>query len=374
MSLFATPSISTSAEPATARRAIVASLLALAAAGSGLPIAAHAQPAATFPSKPVTLLVPFPPGAATDAVARALAVPLAKHLGQQVIVENRPGAAGTMATSMVAQSAATDGHTVAIAPATIFRVPHLQKVPYETMKDLTFIMNFSGYTFSLVVAESTGIKSVPEFVTYAKANPGKVSIGASGAGSTGHIATHMLGQKSGTDLTFVPFKGGAEVLSAFVGGHISAVIDGGWAQIEKQGKGRVLMTFQDKRIPRLPNVPTAREAGYDIVSISPIGLVGPKNMDPKAVRAWHDAMKASLADPAYRKLLELHDLEDAYLSGDDYRKLAQRLWVDKSKRAAASTPSPPTPGCPPTPSAANSPKAGAGRRTRCGWRSSCARG
>ena len=331
MSLFATPSISTSAEPATARRAIVASLLALAAAGSGLPIAAHAQPAATFPSKPVTLLVPFPPGAATDAVARALAVPLAKHLGQQVIVENRPGAAGTMATSMVAQSAATDGHTVAIAPATIFRVPHLQKVPYETMKDLTFIMNFSGYTFPLVVAESTGIKSVPEFVTYAKANPGKVSIGASGAGSTGHIATHMLGQKSGTDLTFVPFKGGAEVLSAFVGGHISAVIDGGWAQIEKQGKGRVLMTFQDKRIPRLPNVPTAREAGYDIVSISPIGLVGPKNMDPKAVRAWHDAMKASLADPAYRKLLELHDLEDAYLSGDDYRKLAQRLWVDEKK-------------------------------------------
>jgi len=331
MSLFATPSISTSAEPATARRAIVASLLALAAAGSGLPIAAHAQPAATFPSKPVTLLVPFPPGAATDAVARALAVPLAKHLGQQVIVENRPGAAGTMATSMVAQSAATDGHTVAIAPATIFRVPHLQKVPYETMKDLTFIMNFSGYTFSLVVAESTGIKSVPEFVTYAKANQGKVSIGASGAGSTGHIATHMLGQKSGTDLTFVPFKGGAEVLSAFVGGHISAVIDGGWAQIEKQGKGRVLMTFQDKRIPRLPNVPTAREAGYDIVSISPIGLVGPKNMDPKAVRAWHDAMKASLADPAYRKLLELHDLEDAYLSGDDYRKLAQRLWVDEKK-------------------------------------------
>jgi len=236
-----------------------------------------------------------------------------------------------MAASLVAQSAATDGYTVAIAPATIFRVPHLQKVPYDTMKDLSFIMNFSGYTFSLVVAESTGIKSVPEFVAYDKANPGKVSIGASGSGSTGHIATHMLGQKSGTDLTFVPFKGGAEVLSAFVGGHINSVIDGGWAQIEKQGKGRVLMTFQEKRIPRLPNVPTARESGYDIVSISPIGLVGPKGMDPKAIRAWHDAMKASLSDPAYRKLLELHDLEDAYMSGDDYYKLAAKLWVDEKK-------------------------------------------
>jgi tripartite-type tricarboxylate transporter receptor subunit TctC len=293
---------------------------------------AQGQP---FPSKPVTLLVPFPPGAATDAVARALAVPLAKQLGQQVVVENRAGAAGTLATAAMAQSSATDGHTVAIAPATIFRIPHLQKVPYDTMKDLTFIMNFSGYTFSLVLAESLGIKTVPEFINWAKANPGKVSIGASGSGSTGHIATHMLGQKSGTDLTFVPFKGGAEVLSAFVGGHINAVIDGGWAQIEKQGKGRVVMTFQDKRIPRLPNVPTARESGYDIVSISPIGLVGPKGMDPKAVRAWHDAMKAALADPAYKKLLELHDLEDAYMSGEDYQKLAARLWVDEKKNFEA---------------------------------------
>ena len=317
-----------------ARRALLGASALLAASAAVLPATTLAQ-GQPFPSKPVTLLVPFPPGAATDAVARALAVPLAKQLGQQVVVENRAGAAGTLATAAVAQSSATDGHTVAIAPATIFRVPHLQKVPYDTMKDLTFIMNFSGYTFSLVLAESLGIKTVPEFINWAKANPGKVSIGASGSGSTGHIATHMLGQKSGTDLTFVPFKGGAEVLSAFVGGHINAVIDGGWAQIERQGKGRVIMTFQDKRIPRLPNVPTARESGYDIVSISPIGLVGPKGMDPKAVRAWHDAMKAALADPAYKKLLELHDLEDAYMSGEDYQKLAARLWVDEKKNFEA---------------------------------------
>lgn len=315
---------------ARGRRNALATVFGLALGLSAVTPVALAQ-TQSFPVKPVTLLVPFPPGAATDAIARALAVPLARNLGQPVVVENRAGAAGTMAASIVAQSSNPDGYTVAIAPATIFRVPHLQKVPYDTMKDLTFIMNFSGYTFSLVVAESTGIKSVPEFVNWAKANPGKMSIGASGSGSTGHIATHMLGQKTSTDLTFVPFKGGAEVLSAFVGGHINGVIDGGWAQIEKQGKGRVLMTFQEKRIPRLPNVPTAREMGYDIVSISPIGLVGPKGMDPKVVRIWHDAMRAALADPAYRKLLELHDLEDAYLSGEDYQKLAARLWVDEKK-------------------------------------------
>lgn len=304
-----------------------------AAALSATP-AARAQ-GAGFPSRPVTLMVPFPPGAATDAIARALAIPLAKQLGQQVIVENRAGASGTLTTQAVAQSTATDGHVAAIAPATIFRVPHLQKVPYDPMKDVTFIMNFSGYTFSLVVTPDSPYKTFAEFVTFAKANPGKVMVGASGSGSTGHIATFTLAKAIGAEITFVPFKGGAEVLAAFKGGHINAVIDGGWAQIEKAGGGRVLVTFGEKRIGRLPDIPTAREAGFDIVSRSPIGLVGPRNMDARAVKAWHDAVKAALADPDYRRLLALHDLEDAYMSGEDYRKLAERLWVDEKKNFEA---------------------------------------
>ncbi len=314
------------------RRRLIAHTGALGAMAA-LP-AAWAQGSA-FPSRAVTFMVPFPPGAATDAVARALAVPLNKHLGQQVVVENRAGASGTLTTQAVAQSSATDGHTVAIAPATIFRVPHLQKVPYDPMKDITYIMNFSGYTFSLVVTPDSPYKTFQEFVSFAKANPGKVIVGASGSGSTGHIATFTLAKTIGADITFVPFKGGAEVLAAFKGGHINAVIDGGWAQIEKAGGGRVLVTFGEKRIGRLPEVPTARESGIDIVSRSPIGLVGPKNMDPKAVKGWHDAMKASLADPDYRKLLALHDLEDAYMSGEDFRKLGERLWVDEKKNFEA---------------------------------------
>lgn len=314
------------------RRRVIAQTSALGAMAA-LP-SAWAQ-GSGFPSRAVTLLVPFPPGAATDAVARALAVPLNKQLGQQVVVENRAGASGTLTTQAVAQSSATDGHMVAIAPATIFRVPHLQKVPYDPMKDITYIMNFSGYTFSLVVTPDSPYKTFAEFVSFAKANPGKVIVGASGSGSTGHIATFTLAKAIGADITFVPFKGGAEVLAAFKGGHINAVIDGGWAQIEKAGGGRVLVTFGEKRIGRLPEIPTAREAGFDIVSRSPIGLVGPKNMDPKAVKGWHDAMKAALADPDYRKLLALHDLEDAYLSGEDFRKLGERLWVDEKKNFEA---------------------------------------
>jgi len=192
-------------------------------------------------------------------------------------------------------------------------------------------MGFSAYTFSLVVSESLPVRTMAEFVAWAKANPGKVQVGASGAGSTGHVVTFLLNKLAGIDLTFVPFKGGAEVLQAFVGGHINAVIDGGWAQIEKQGKGRVIVTFQDKRIPRLPEVPTAREAGFDLVATSPIGLVGPRGMDPRVVRTLHDAFRGALSDPAYRKFLDTYDLADAYLSADDYQKLGARLWVEEKR-------------------------------------------
>lgn len=312
--------------PSSSRRRLVG-----AAVGAAGLVALPARSQAAFPAKPITLLVPFPPGAATDAVGRALAAQASKVLGQQVIVENRAGVAGTLAAGTLAQSNNPDGYTIAIAPASLFRVPHTQRVSYDPIRDLTYIMNFSGYTFSLVVAENTPWKTLADVVAYAKANPGKVQIGASGAGSSGHVATRFLELKSGAEFTFVPFKGGSEVLQAFVGGHINGVIDGGWAQIEKQGKGRVIVTFQDKRIPRLPNVPTARESGIDYVTRSPIGLVGPKGMDPRVVKVIHDAFRAALTDPTYKRYLELHDLEDNYLSGEDYFKLAQRLWEEEKQ-------------------------------------------
>ena len=323
-----------SAVPSRAPDAIRRDLLrgvaaGVAAVGVGATASVSAQ--AAYPTRPVSLLVPFPPGSATDAIARALSTVVAQKFGQQVLVENRPGAAGTLASGIVAQSKTPDGYQIAIAPATLFKVPHMQKVPYEPPKDLTYIMGFSGYTFALVVPESSPWKTYEEFVAYAKANPGKISVGSSGAASTGHAATIRLSQKTGADLNHVPFKGGSEVLQAFVGGHINAVIDGGWAQIEKQGKGRVLLAFTAKRMPRLPNVPTALEVGIEHVARSPIGLVGPKGMDPKVVQTIHDAFKGALSDPAYRRHLETYDLEDAYLSGADWYALAQRMWVDERK-------------------------------------------
>jgi tripartite-type tricarboxylate transporter receptor subunit TctC len=320
---------SLSATHVATRRRLLGGALAAAAVGAAPGASVFAQ--AAYPARPVSLMVPFPPGSATDAIARALAPQVSKVLGQQLIVENRPGAAGTMATGIVAQSGNPDGYQIAIAPATVFKVPHMQKVPWNPLNDLTYIMGFSGYTFALVVPESSPWKTFDEFIAYAKANPGKINVGTSGAASTGHAATMRLSQKTGADLNHIPFKGGAEVLQAFIGGHINAVLDGGWAQVEKQAKGRVLLAFTAKRMPRLPDVPTAIELGIQHVARSPIGLVGPKGMDPKIVQTLHDAFKGALSDPTYRRYLETYDLEDAYLSGADWQALGQRMWVDERK-------------------------------------------
>ena len=138
------------------------------------------------------------------------------------------------------------------------------------MSDIPYIRNFTRDTRVVVGTTDYPYKTLADVVSLAKAKPGKCVVGGSGSSSTGHIATFTLAKAIGADITFVPFKGGAEVLAAFKGGHINAVIDGGWAQIEKAGGGRVLVTFGEKRIGRLPEVPTALESGFDIVSPSPI--------------------------------------------------------------------------------------------------------
>ena len=282
-----------------------------------------------YPSKPITMLVPFPPGSATDSMLRAMAPVLAKHLGQNVIIENKPGASGTMAAAMLAQSKLPDGYQLAVAPATLFKVPHLQKVPYNPMTDLSYIVAFAAYTYGLVVPGDAPYKTLAEFVAAAKVSPKPITVATTGTGSSGHMATVELAKRTGIKLESVPFKGGSEGLAAFMGGHVQSDIDGNWAQVVRQGKGRALVTFSDKRLD--PNVPTARELGYDVVARSPIGLVGPKGMDPKVMQKIQDAVKEAMADANVKKALETYDLGNTFLTGAEYRKVAEFMWVDEKK-------------------------------------------
>ena len=310
---------------ASLARRTACAVLALAACA----VAAPALAQANYPNKAITLLVPFPPGSATDSMMRALGPAMSKTLGQPIVIDNKPGASGTMAAAMLAQSKQADGYQLAVAPATLFKVAHMQKVPYDPMKDLTYVVAFSAYTYGLVVPGDAPYKTLAEFVAAAKAAPTPITVATTGTGSSGHMATVALANRAGIQLESVPFKGGADGLAAFMGGHVASSIDGNWAQVVRQGKGRALVTFSEKRLE--PSVPTARELGYDIVARSPIGLVGPKGLDPKVVQTIQDAMKEAMNDANFKKALETYDLGKLYLSSAEYRKVAEFMWVDEKK-------------------------------------------
>ncbi|WP_334188745.1 tripartite tricarboxylate transporter substrate binding protein [Noviherbaspirillum sp.] len=275
-----------------------------------------------FPTRQIEFWVPFPPGGPTDASLRVLMAAAGKELGQQVIPINKPGAGATLAAQVMSQSSTPDGHTVSMVASNIFRMPHLQKTPYDPLKDFTYIIGLTNYRYGLVVRNDAKWKNLEEFLAYAKANPGKVTVGAVGVGSSGHIAMEKLARAVGTQMTFVPYKGGAEEMLALMGGEVDAILDPGWGQHAATGKIRPLAIVGENRFPRFKDVPTLKELGYDITASSQVGIVGPKGMDPKVVKALHDAFKKAMRDPAYIKAMETIDLEEVYLSSEEFTKFA----------------------------------------------------
>ncbi|OGL05506.1 MAG: hypothetical protein A3I03_11375 [Candidatus Rokubacteria bacterium RIFCSPLOWO2_02_FULL_68_19] len=287
--------------------------------------------AAEFPTKPVTLICPWPAGGSTDQQMRALAEVAGKHLGQPVVIENKPGGSGTVGPATMVATAKPDGYTIAQIPITIFRLPHMQKVTWDPLKDFTYIIHLTGYTFGVVVKADSPWKTWQEFIAHAKANPGKVTYGTPGAGTTLHITMEALAAKEGIKWIHVPFKGGAENTAAVLGGHTMANADStGWASLVDAGQLRLLVTWTAQRTKRWPNVPTLKELGYGIVSNSPYGYAGPKGMDRKAVKVLHDAFRKGLEEPVHLKTLERLDMEPVYMNSEDYTKYVKVL-VDEAK-------------------------------------------
>ena len=280
-----------------------------------------------FPARAVTLIVPWPAGGSTDLAMRALATATEKYLGQPIVVENKPGAAGTLgATAMV--SARPDGYTITQVPITVFRNPHMTKVGYDPLTDLTYVIGISGYTFGVVVRFDAPWKTWEELVAYAKANPGRLSYGTPGANTSLHVTMEDVAQRYGLQWTHVPFKGNADNMQALLGGHIDASADStGWAPHVEAGKMRLLATWGGQRTRRWSNVPTLKELGYDIVSTSPYGIAGPKGMDPKVVKILHDAFRKGMEDPTHMQAMEKFDQDLLYMSGDDYAKFARETFA-----------------------------------------------
>ncbi len=304
--------------PIRRRHVVLGSAAALA-----LPTLARAQ---SFPARPIKYICPWPAGGSTDAVIRALAQSAGKTLGQNVIVENKPGAGGMLGAAELV-TAAPDGYTLSQLPHGVFRIPHMQKTAFDTLKDFTWIACLTGYTFGLVVPADGPIRSVADFVAWAKANPGKLAYGSTGIGTSPHLAVEEFAAQAGIQLNHVPFKGNADNMQAILGGHVMAASDAtGWAPHVDSGKLRLIATYGSKRTKRWPNVPTLAELGYKTVSDSPFGVAGPKGMDPAVVRTLHDAFRKTLEDPAVLASFEKFDQSVIYMDTEQYTRWARETY------------------------------------------------
>lgn len=307
----------------TNRRAFIASTTA-AVAGAALPSWVRAQ---AYPSRPIKYICPWPAGGSTDAVIRALAESAGKTLGQTIIVENKPGAGGMLGANEM-MSAKPDGYTLTQLPHGVFRIPHMQKVQYDPLKDFTWIACLTGYTFGLVVPADSPIKSIKDLVAYAKANPEKFTYGSTGTGTSPHLAVEEFAQRAGIKLTHIPFKGNADNMQAILGGHVMAASDAtGWGPHVESGKLRLLATYGSKRTKRWPNVPTLTELGYDTVSDSPFGVCGPKGMDPAVVAILHEAFRKTLNDPAVLATFDKYDQSVIYMNTAQYTRFARETFA-----------------------------------------------
>ena len=306
-----------------------ACLTAIGAAALGAAMPLRAQD--TYPSRPIRLMVGFGAGGPTDITFRKLAELASRQLGQTIIVENKPGVGATLAPSSMAKLDKPDGYTVAAGTAGLLRVPHMQKVDWDPLRDFTWIIGLGGYTFVLAVRADAPYKTAAELLAWAKANPGKLTIGTAGAGTTMHLLSEALGAAAGADVTHVGFKSSAEAATNLLGGHTLAAVDAAGSLLPhvEAGKLRILMSFDEQPPEWLPGVPTARNLGYDLAYPAPYGLVGPKGMPADVVKKLHDAFKAAIDSAEYRKLLETLRQTYWYRSPEAYEKWAREFYTSE---------------------------------------------
>jgi tripartite-type tricarboxylate transporter receptor subunit TctC len=298
------------AAPAASRRAWVAAVACAAATLAIAPLAASAQ---AWPARPIRLVVPFAPGGVTDTSARVVADFLGRRLGQQVIVDNKPGASGNIGMAL-AKDAAPDGYTLVLAfDGTMVINPHVfAKVPFDTLKDYTPIGKIGNATLILVANPNAAVKSVADLVAVSKSTPGGLSFGTSGTGGTPHVAGELLKMRTGANLTHVPYKGGGPALIDVVGGSIPLVFTAvaGAHGFVKDGKVRALAVSSARRSASLPDVPTFVESGFaDFVVDSWVGLLAPANLPAPIAARLNQELNAVLADPEARDKLRTLGIE-----------------------------------------------------------------
>lgn len=306
----------------TFRNAAVAAFAAVALVASSA--AANAE--ANFPTKPITLIVPWNAGGSTDLLYRAMGEAAGKELGQPVVVDNKTGGTGTVGPVTMALTAKPDGYTIAQIPVTVMRLPLMSKRNWDALRDFTYIIHNTGYTFGITTKADSKFKTWKDVVEHAKADPGKITYATTGPGGSLHLGVEQIAAKDGIKLTMVPFKGGAETNAAVLGGHVDLQADSTvWAPLVQSGDIRLLNVWTETRNPKFPDVPTLKELGYPFVFDSPFGLAGPKGMDPAIVNKLHDAFKKAMTSPAVKEVMAKYDFVERYMDSAAYTKYVAEI-------------------------------------------------
>jgi tripartite-type tricarboxylate transporter receptor subunit TctC len=311
------------------RRMLVAAVVA-AAASVGLSGWALAQSANDFPSRPITLIVPFQAGVSADLLFRGIAESASTHLGQPVIIDNKPGGSATLGPATMAASAKPDGYTVGQIAIPVFRVPYMQKATFDPVKDFTWIIHLGGYTLGAVVKADGPFKKWQDVIEFAKANPGKFTYATIGPATTNAIAMELMARQSGVQFTHIPTKGGGESIAQVLGGHIMSMVESpAWAPMVASGDFRLLMLLNGERSKKWPDTPTLKELGYTYEFDSPFGLAGPKGMDPAIVKKLHDAFKKAYDDPKVAELFDKFDFTRRYMDTAAYAAFIPKLAAEE---------------------------------------------
>ncbi|MEO8675947.1 MAG: tripartite tricarboxylate transporter substrate binding protein [Casimicrobiaceae bacterium] len=294
------------------------------ALGALLALAAIVASAQTYPAKPIRLVVPFPPGGATDILARDVAQKLTEAWGQQVIVDNRPGAGGNIGSELVAK-AAPDGYTLEMGTVGTHAINAslYAKMPYDHVKDFAPVILVAGVPNVLVVNPALPANSVAELIAYAKANPGKLNFASSGNGTSIHLSGELFKFMAGVQMTHVPYKGSAPALQDLLGGQVQLMFDNlppSLPQI-KAGKLRALAVTSLTRAPALPDVPTMAEAGLPGFEASSwFGVLAPAGTPPAIVTKLNAEIAKWLATPEAKERLSKQGANAAGGTPEDFAK------------------------------------------------------
>jgi tripartite-type tricarboxylate transporter receptor subunit TctC len=277
--------------------------------------------AQSWPSKPVTLMVPFAPGGTTDIVARPFAQALSVEFGQPFVVENRAGAGGTLAANLAAHAPA-DGYTLLVATVAHTMATSLYKsLPYDFEKDFVPITVLASVPNILIVNPSVPAKSVQELIAYAKANPGKLAYGSAGNGSTEHLSAELFKAMTGVDMVHIPYKGGAPMMTDLIGGQIQVAIEtsGSAAPYIQSGKVRALAVTTPVRSPAFPDVPTLVESGlrsYDVTTW--YAVLAPRGTPAEITNRLYNAIVKILKTPDMKQRLEQFGAEPGGMTPDQF--------------------------------------------------------